>query len=461
MIPNVRALSLLVALIALVFLLAPAAAADTLIVDQSGPAGAFLTVQDALDAASDGDIIRIRNGAYAGFVIDRPVTVVAEQISPTNNVQITGPVFIHGIDAGETASITALTPTFLYINDCAGTVMGSDVHVHANNEPPIGPGDQWTMEVVNCADVRLHALAINGGIDTGRDGLRVLNSRMEIETSSIDGANGVKGVAGAENGGSGGVGILVGSGSLVHHANGRVRGGWGGRALFSPEGVHWTGGDGAEGFVVRPGGELVFNGIILSEIFGGGAGIGSLSQSGSPNCPLQGDPATAVRVLAGGNARIDPEVQIIGGFGGCIDDAPPTTVTGTLTDIIPRETNLHFDGGIELIGFTPSIDIFDVAGAKIILLAGLEPLLAPFPEWGANPLLVEPLTLIVLGSLPASGEGSVPVTIPATLPVGLTMIMQAASIRPDDSQFLSNSVTLVTVPPSDPPCEPIPCGPTK
>ena len=44
--------------------LAPSLRADTLVVDATG-AGAFLRVQDAIDAAVDGDVIRIRPGVYA------------------------------------------------------------------------------------------------------------------------------------------------------------------------------------------------------------------------------------------------------------------------------------------------------------------------------------------------------------------------------------------------------------
>lgn len=45
---------------------------DTITVDGSG-GGDFTTIQEAIDAASPGDLIRVLPGVYPGFDLDKPL----------------------------------------------------------------------------------------------------------------------------------------------------------------------------------------------------------------------------------------------------------------------------------------------------------------------------------------------------------------------------------------------------
>ena len=62
---------------------------DTLVVDSHGN-GDYRSVQAAIDAADDGDTIRVRAGEYSGFRISKDVRIIAADALVTGPVQIVG-----------------------------------------------------------------------------------------------------------------------------------------------------------------------------------------------------------------------------------------------------------------------------------------------------------------------------------------------------------------------------------
>ncbi len=433
------------------------ARAETFLVDAAGaPDADFTAMQPAIDAAAPGDTIMVRDGDYDGFVLDRPLTVIAEQVG----ARFADTTVVRDIPAGTTASLTGFFLEFLVIEDCPGSVIGTILAIG----PPdvlVGVPGVFALDIEDAADVRFRASSCVPHFGTGHNGIRVARSRFEAEAISFDGARGTPGIAERPHGGDGGVGILVGNGGFVHIANGRVRGGWGGNALFSPEGTEWSGGDGNEAFVVEAGGHLQFTGNILSEILGGGAGSGSLSQSGPVfNCPLQGNPGSAVRVNSGGTARISQDIQIIGGFSGCTEDGAPIIADGTV-ELVTPDLNIHYEGAIPQIGLGASFVVSEPAGSLVTLLVGVTPLNMSFPKWKANPLLVDPLFTTPIVVVPAPGEFGLPVSIPFGTPPGIVLVVQVASLRTNGDFFLSNSTGITTLLPQEMPCDPVPCNPTK
>jgi hypothetical protein len=389
-------------------------------------------------------------------VLDRALPVVAESVGPGLNAIVQGTITVRDIPAGAVASLAGMWADHLEIRDCDGTVFGDVLNLGPSSVSQ-GPGDDWAVEIVDAADVRLRQFGLNPGNGSGRGGVLVLRSRLETDGAAIDGARGVAGKAGAPHGGDGGVGIECGEGSVVHIANSRIRGGNGGDALFSFGGDPWFGGDGAPAFLVRPGATLAANGTIEMQVFGGWAGKGA---GGLSDCAHSGQPGPAFEVEASGAARVSADVVVDGGFSTCFGNGPPVVGAGAAALVFadPPDPDLHFSGGIASVGVEPAFHIVDEVGSQVLLFVGITPAMQSFPKWQANPLLVHPILSLPAGSVPAAGEIVIPILIPANVPVGLPIIVQAATRRLDGTFFLTNSTTAITTPPPPPPDPP---NPTK
>ena len=67
--------------LALLALSAPCFAQDVIVVDDTAGSGAdHSTIQDALDAAGDDDVILVREGTYASFTIDSKSAMVVADV---------------------------------------------------------------------------------------------------------------------------------------------------------------------------------------------------------------------------------------------------------------------------------------------------------------------------------------------------------------------------------------------
>lgn len=82
--------------------------ATTWIVDDGGGPGVdFVNIQDAVDAAVDGDVIEVRSGYYPGFTIDGKSLVVAKHISPML-VQVAAGVVVKNLAPEQKVEIVGL-----------------------------------------------------------------------------------------------------------------------------------------------------------------------------------------------------------------------------------------------------------------------------------------------------------------------------------------------------------------
>lgn len=101
-------------------------------VDDDAPAD-FATIQDAIDAAANGDVLRVMPGIYAGFQISaKGVTVLGDSATPW---QVNGRVKVNSTSAGQTVVVSGFTQVpaggggglaGLAINACAGSVRIQD-----------------------------------------------------------------------------------------------------------------------------------------------------------------------------------------------------------------------------------------------------------------------------------------------------------------------------------------------
>jgi hypothetical protein len=354
---------------------APHSLADQILVDAAG-AGNPTDVQSAIDAALPGDVIVVRADPYAPLVLDRALPVVAESIGPGFNAIVLGTITVRDIPAGATAALSGMWADSLAIQDCGGTVLGDVVNLGPSSISQ-GPDDDWAVEIVDAADVRLRQFGLNPGNGSGRGSVLVLRSRLETDGAVIDGANGIAGTAGSPHGGDGGVGIECGAGSIAHITNSRVRGGNGGNARFSAGGSPWQGGDGAPAFRVQPGATLAANGTIEMQVTGGWFGQGA---DGLPDCANSGQPGPAFDVLADAAVRVSSDIVVDGGFSLCFGNGPSVVGACALVHADPPDLLLHFAGGIAAVGIEASLHIVDEPGTQVLLFVGIAPLLQSFAK---------------------------------------------------------------------------------
>lgn len=177
-------------------LLAPLASAGNVHI-VGGPASTAATIQLAVDAAVDGDVVLVRTTPQGAFAVgDKSLTIVGE----IANATIDGTVSLQGLSAAKSVAIRgfAITPPAgtlaLQIFGCAGHVRLDDLSVVR------GPGftvSASLVSIANSADVTLtHAtVADNSVLVTGGSGpaLGVSNSSLSIDACTIAGTRGSDG----------------------------------------------------------------------------------------------------------------------------------------------------------------------------------------------------------------------------------------------------------------------------
>lgn len=314
------------AIVASVLLLMPALArADVIVVDAAG-GGDHLQVQDAVDAASDGDVLLLREGAYAGFeIVDKALTVVAEG----GTVEIQGGIVVKDLALGRGVTLIRMLVTGA-IGDCPSQgcgllVQSSQGAVRALSCrftgatspggfcfflycPCLEPYQQYyplysrdyggplyqhdggwdAVRVLGSDNVTLARCVLRGGLGnegveyygTGGDGghgLRGQGSQVALYECVLEGA---QGAYGGFRGGRGGDGMLL-DGDAVFASTSQFRGGRGG---FADDFFISYGGDGGDGVHVASGGELQRQQCTFQA---GQAGVG-LFFDGAPGSPVGG-----------------------------------------------------------------------------------------------------------------------------------------------------------------------------
>lgn len=200
--------------------------------------GAFLDVQDAIDAASDGDLIVVYEGSYSSILIDDLAVAI---LGWPSQVVTTGPIRVQNLAAGKLVVLSGLQVPLgpevpdpaepaLTASSCAGSLRLQDCSL-AGQTASTGSAPDG-MVLIDCDDVAISNSWTLGGARTGYvpgisgdggRGLYAVNSRVAAHGSQFWGRYGQS----LYNVGDGGDGVAC-FGSQVHLTGSSIEGGAGG-----------------------------------------------------------------------------------------------------------------------------------------------------------------------------------------------------------------------------------------
>ena len=255
-----------------------------------GQPGSFTTIQAAVDAAMEGDVLIVEDGNYGLFTIDgKGLTVMARnagQVSvkgpcSVRNLPAAGKVAFVGLDIQGASPFCCLVPNGLDLIDNAGQIRLQDCDIRGGfYYNPFGFSGHGLV-AMNSAQVVIAKCVLrgaDGGIPSGEDpihggdGIHATNSALAIHDSFIYGGWGS--IESYPTGGDGGDGCRI-QGWGMFASGTRFSGGWGGSGDF----IGCTsGGDGGDGLAVTNAQAQLLDNVY----FAGPAGIGFGCGNGLP-----------------------------------------------------------------------------------------------------------------------------------------------------------------------------------
>jgi len=308
-----RAFTMKSVLLAAAFLalLVPATlAGNVLVVDASG-AGAYTSIQAAVTAAADGDVILVKSGTYDAFTVDDKALAIAGDTGAAVLVQ--GAIGVTNLAAQKTVVLASLSsvgvPALtgvgqygLYLSNNLGSIRAEDCSFTGagNSAPCSGPSSGWDgTRILSSADVALVTSSSLGGrsSDWGLSG-----HGLYAEGSSLDVFESLAAAGTGDSccdGGNGGDGIRLVSSSNLFAAASSAIGGDGADAGCTTDCS--IGGDGGHGLVC--GGSSVHLLQVAAEGGSGGNGVGGLSCGGESPWGSGGFPFVGSPQFLPGSAR--------------------------------------------------------------------------------------------------------------------------------------------------------------
>jgi len=419
----IRCFLVIICVSVLFFTFIDSAVANTWIVDQlGGPGYHFTDIPPAISAASDGDLILVRDGTYTGFTLNIGLTISAE----TSHTPSLGSkkAVIEFIPAGKSVRFTGFSMKACNIRDCHGFVFVDDCEM--------GPTQQHSAIILNrCEHVVLSRCTAKGVNVGSSKGAHLLESKVVITQCKFSGSGGYDGYY--SNGGPGSPGLHA-SDSSVFFLHSSSKGGYGGDGHEDDFKI-FDGGDGAPG-ILAEGSYIEIFGISSDLISGGWGGYPSNWYA------YYGEDAHAVE---GHNSRV-----IYSGATfttGSYLYVPPPKFGGSKTSFIkinPKTPVMHMEGKGE-VGTSFQATLYEPAGSGYLLF------LSPSSKvthigWGYTQLFLDPMRLFIVtsGVTPPTGEVEFDFHIP-NLPeyIGLAVHMQSYVSMASKDRYLSTPINFV------------------
>ena len=427
----------------------------TWIVDASGR-GDFLTIQDAIDAALDGDLIQVRDtGLYDDFHLTKGVMVQAERVHFQMG-PFAGDAFISDIGPGLRAGISGLRTTRdaeVRVDFCQGEVILEDLRLYRENRPHFGVVHPTALTVKDSANVSVDGLVVedNGepvgvSYDLPNPAVVLIRSRVRISDSWIEGQDGAEGLPDPFSyygwiGRKGGRGLACFESDVVI-ARTDIHGGDGGFGGGDPVFGTSISGDGGVG-LLSISSELLILGREEHVIRGGDSG----PTDDGCRYNLPGDGGTGLE-LVDGPATVS-RVQLIGGECGggtgrcsCNDGAPFLGTVERTPRLVNLEVTTQLDLGdrylVEVDGQDAGVALLVIsnAGGWRVMPGFLGPRLSALPQ--------QTFRLVPLGRTDATGDlvwtGKLSSDASA---LGQSWVFQVAVFGHAGTNFLSNAVTRV------------------
>lgn len=214
-------------------------------VDDSGGAD-FTTIAAAVAQASPGDLVLVRAGNYAGFALDKGLSIVADSGA---QVRVVGQVTLSGVNEGPLALLRGLKlegagsdRRALLVKNGSGHVWAEDLVVRAASTPGNALPGADAVVVDNAgfatfvhATLEGGATLVNGSVlSNGGRGASVRNSQVQFFASTVRGGYGLDGHLWAGGGALTGWSGLECDSSTVLVSAGAVIGGQGGHGGGAP-----------------------------------------------------------------------------------------------------------------------------------------------------------------------------------------------------------------------------------
>lgn len=352
-----------------------AAEAGGVHVVEAGGTERFGTIQGAVDAAADGDVLLVSSGTYTGFsVVGKGLSILA---APGHEVLVAGKIELADLPASSMLLLSGLhveaprITTGLEATQCLGWLRIQDCEITGgdNVDDFLGNSPGSGLRLESCARVSIESSVLRGGGNDGDLpgglGLDALDSTFSVHGSEVRGGHGINDSTGPSHGGH--ACVCAGSSSFLAQ-----------KSTF-------RGGDAAHGCEV--GGNA--NG-------GSGLVLGGASST-AINCSIQGGLNELATCWPGGNA---PAV-----VGCCLQTPLGTGRTVTASAVAGDRRRL-------------AVEIRGLPGDLVWLLASDAPAFEAAPSLSGTWLIERPtwLPAAPLGVVPGSGLLATEIELPTIAP---------------------------------------------
>ncbi|MHC5212780.1 MAG: right-handed parallel beta-helix repeat-containing protein [Planctomycetota bacterium] len=411
-----RGLTALTALVTALTLATPAAADTYVVDDDGGPGVDFTDIQPAVDVASPGDLIVVRDGTYGTFVLEQGLRLVADT-GHAPEIVFTG-IEVRNVPAGQTALMAGFGIPHAYVHDCSGTVMfdadafgpdsgGTTVRIYRCELVVVS---RSTIEAWNGSD-----LSPSGPNIAGQRGVELLDTTVVFSQCDIEGGEGA--TLYKSDGLKGEPAILARDALLFLQAT-SVQGGFGGD-WWGPDPAEFDcdGGDGAPALSLER---------CEVELFGRTADLVRGGAGGEPSwlSAVWGVSAPAIEA-------VDSDIIHAGAVITTYDGVPVFDGTGsTLVEIVPAIPVLTPDGD-GLLGGTLEPVLEAPTGSQFLLWLAPDPAVQQIGMKHTQSLLDHAFLLTVAsGTIDATGTYALTFGVPVLPALQGQALHWQAYVRP-------------------------------